>query len=85
MATTYGCCGSTKKSACWEDISAAICATPGDYDGSHEYDPGNILIITYHQTCKIFPFSIYLTVTENRDNRIFAHVHHLFFFSFASM
>ena len=41
MATTYGCCGSTKKSACWEDISAAICATPGDYDGSHEYDPGN--------------------------------------------
>ena len=23
MATTYGCCGSTKKSACWEDISAS--------------------------------------------------------------
>ena len=41
MATTYGCCGSTKKSACWEDISAAICATPGDYDGSHEFDAGN--------------------------------------------
>ena len=23
-----------------QDISAAICATPGDYDGSHEYASG---------------------------------------------
>ena len=30
-----GCCGSTEKSACWEDISAAVCATPSDYDGAH--------------------------------------------------
>ena len=35
---TYGCCGSSKKSACWEDISAAVCFTPSDYDGSHEFD-----------------------------------------------
>ena len=41
LATTYGCCGSSKKSACWVDVSAAICATPGDYDGSHEYDDGS--------------------------------------------
>ena len=33
----YGCCGSSGKSACWEDISAAVCATPSDYDANHEY------------------------------------------------
>ena len=35
-----GCCGSSKKSACWKDISAAVCATPSDYDGSHVFDDG---------------------------------------------
>ena len=39
MATAYGCCGSAAKSACWVDVSAAICATPSNYDGAHEYGP----------------------------------------------
>ena len=39
MATTFKCCGSTEKSACWEDVSAAMCATPSNYDGAHEFSP----------------------------------------------
>ena len=34
-----GCCGSAKKSACWVDPSAAVCATPSNYDGAHSFSP----------------------------------------------
>ena len=30
VAATYGCCGSEKKSACWQDISAGVCKTATD-------------------------------------------------------
>ena len=29
-ASSYGCCGAGKKSACWEDVSAGICKTASD-------------------------------------------------------
>ena len=39
-AVTYGCCGTEKKSACWEDFSAGVCKTPTDYLPNHSFDAG---------------------------------------------
>merc|ERR1719272_1128482 len=39
-AVTYGCCGTEKKSACWEDISAGVCKTAADYLPNHSFDAG---------------------------------------------
>ena len=60
MATIYGCCGSTKKSACWEDISAAVCATPSDYDANHEYEASN----GQKTKCSAVATSLGLTATK---------------------
>ena len=32
---SYGCCGTEKKSACWVDISAAVCKDPSSYLPDH--------------------------------------------------
>ena len=53
-----GCCGSAKKSACWVDISAAICATPSDYNANHKYDE--------HSTCATIAASNGLTSTTKQ-------------------
>ena len=30
VAADFGCCGASKKSACWEDVSAGVCKTASD-------------------------------------------------------
>ena len=60
MATIYGCCGSTGKSACWEDISAAVCFTPSDYDANHEYEASN----GHKSKCSVVADTLGLTATK---------------------
>ena len=57
MSTTLGCCGSSKKSACWIDISAAICFKPSDYNGA---------AMVTSATCDQYAANVGLTSTTNQ-------------------
>ena len=64
VATTFGCCGASKKSACWEDYSAGVCETASDYQPQHTFDAGGGNMMT----CDSFAGHVGITSTPNCDS-----------------